>query len=158
MFSLLFRQWLVFFQNDEMRILEWITDKKTLLIPGKIEKVNSDMLDKLISTETDILVFLYRENILSDQDLIDQVCIVDCWKLSAARAFSRVGPTKDWASKSFYSQQFFFFSLPDSSSSRRFLGKSKNNTVSKLRLHYYNIKWVFRLECLFFIVKLGFTL
>ena len=59
-----------------MRILEWITDKKTLLIPGKIEKVNSDMLDKLISTETDILVFLYRENILSDQDLIDQVCML----------------------------------------------------------------------------------
>ena len=56
-----------------MRILEWITDKKTLLIPGKIEKVNSDMLDKLISTETDILVFMYRDNILADLDLIDQV-------------------------------------------------------------------------------------
>lgn len=56
-----------------MRILEWITDKETLLISGKIEKVNSDMLDKLISTETDILVFLYRENNLADQDLIDQV-------------------------------------------------------------------------------------
>ena len=57
-----------------MRILEWITDKKTLLIPGKIEKVNSDMLDKLISTETDILVFMYRDNVLADLDLIDQVC------------------------------------------------------------------------------------
>ena len=56
-----------------MHILEWITDKQTLLISGKIEKVNADMLDKLISTETDILVFLYRENNLADQDLIDQV-------------------------------------------------------------------------------------
>lgn len=46
---------------------EWITDKGTLLIPDRIEKVNSDMLDKLISTESDILVFLHRENVLADQ-------------------------------------------------------------------------------------------
>jgi hypothetical protein len=31
------------------------------------------MLDKLISTETDILVFMYKENVLYDQNLIDQV-------------------------------------------------------------------------------------
>ena len=62
--------------SDEMRILEWITDKQTLLISGKIEKVNSAMLDKLISTETDILVFMYRENVLYDQNLIDQVPIL----------------------------------------------------------------------------------
>jgi hypothetical protein len=35
--------------------------------------VNAAMLDKLISTETDILVFMYRENVLGDQNLIDLV-------------------------------------------------------------------------------------
>jgi hypothetical protein len=63
--------------EDELSVLEWITDKEVLLIKGKIEKVNSDLLDKFVSTETDLLVFLYRDNILSDQDIVDQLEHID---------------------------------------------------------------------------------
>ena len=63
--------------EDELGVLEWITDKETLLIKDKIEKVNSDLLDQFISTETDILVFIYRENNLNDEDVIDQLEHID---------------------------------------------------------------------------------
>ena len=63
--------------EDELGVLEWITDKETLLLKGKIEKVNADLLDKFVSTETDILVFLYRENNLNDLDVIDQLEHID---------------------------------------------------------------------------------
>ena len=63
--------------EDELGVLEWITDKETLLIKGKIEKVNGDLLDQFISTETDILVFIYRENNLNDADVIDQLEHID---------------------------------------------------------------------------------
>ena len=60
-----------------MGILEWVTDKETLLLKDKIEKVNADLLDKFVGTETDILVFLYRENNLNDLDIIDQLEHID---------------------------------------------------------------------------------
>ena len=63
--------------EDELGVLEWITEKETLLLPGKIEKVNSDLLDQFISTETDVLVFIYRENNLNDADIIDQLEHID---------------------------------------------------------------------------------
>ena len=63
--------------EDELGVLEWITDKETLLLKGKIEKVNSDLLDQFISTETDILVFIYRENNINDADVIDQLEHID---------------------------------------------------------------------------------
>ena len=47
------------------------------MLKGKIEKVNADLLDKFVSTETDILVFLYRENNLNDLDVIDQLEHID---------------------------------------------------------------------------------
>ena len=59
--------------EDELEVLEWYTDKEILLLKGKIEKVNSDLLDQFISTETDILVFIYRENNLNDVDIIDRL-------------------------------------------------------------------------------------
>ncbi len=63
--------------EDELGILEWITDEETLLMRGKIEKVNADMLDKFIETETDVMVFMYRESSLSDQDVVDQLEHID---------------------------------------------------------------------------------
>ena len=46
---------------DEFDILEWITDRDTLEIPGKIEEVNEDMLDALLEEESDLVVFMYRD-------------------------------------------------------------------------------------------------
>ena len=46
---------------DEFDILEWITDRDTLEIPGKIEEVNEDMLDALLQEESDLVVFMYRD-------------------------------------------------------------------------------------------------
>ena len=46
---------------DEFDILEWITDRNTLEIPGKIEEVNEDMLDALLEEESDLVVFMYRD-------------------------------------------------------------------------------------------------
>ena len=63
--------------EDELGVLEWITEKETLLLKGKIEKVNSDLLNQFVSTETDIIVFIYRENNLNDQDAIDQLEHID---------------------------------------------------------------------------------
>ena len=63
--------------DDELEVLEWFTDKEILLLKGKIEKVNSDLLDQFISTETDILVFMYRENNLNDIDIVDQLEHID---------------------------------------------------------------------------------
>ncbi len=63
--------------TDELGVLEWITEKETLLLKGKIEKVNGDLLDQFISTETDILVFIYRENNLNDNDAIDRLEHID---------------------------------------------------------------------------------
>ena len=63
--------------DDEYEVLEWFTDKNVLLLKGKIEKVNSDLLNQFVSTETDILVFIYRDNNLNDMDIIDQLEHID---------------------------------------------------------------------------------
>lgn len=59
---------LVFFRNrdpmlytgdldDEDEVLAWLTDEKTLEIPGKIEEVNVKMLDKLLADNEHTVVF-----------------------------------------------------------------------------------------------------
>lgn len=59
---------LVFFRNrdplfykgdldDEDEVLAWLTDEDTLEIPGKIEEVNSKMLEKILSENDHIVVF-----------------------------------------------------------------------------------------------------
>ena len=63
--------------ENEFGILEWITDKKTLELPGKIEEVNHRMLEKLIEIESDILVFLHRDGNLADNDIVDQLENID---------------------------------------------------------------------------------
>uniref|UniRef100_A0A034VVF4 Protein disulfide-isomerase A5 n=2 Tax=Bactrocera dorsalis TaxID=27457 RepID=A0A034VVF4_BACDO len=82
---------LVFFRNrdplvftgdldDEDEVLAWITDEDTLEIPGKIEEVNTKMLDKILSENDHVVVFFYREGdkraqkILNELENIDDEC------------------------------------------------------------------------------------
>ena len=49
----------------------------SLIINLSIFQVNSKMLDTLISTESDILVFIYRQNNLNDQNIVDELEHID---------------------------------------------------------------------------------
>lgn len=64
---------LVFFRNrdplffkgdleDEDEVLSWLTDENTLEIPGKIEEVNSKMLEKILSENDHVVVFFCKLN------------------------------------------------------------------------------------------------
>lgn len=59
---------LVFFRNkdpllytgdleDEDEILTWVTDEETLEIPGRIEEVNTRMLDNILHDNDNVVVF-----------------------------------------------------------------------------------------------------
>ncbi|KOB72664.1 Protein disulfide-isomerase A5, partial [Operophtera brumata] len=82
---------LVFFRNkdpliykgdieDEDEVLSWLTDENTLEIPGKIEEVNSKMLEKILEENDHVVVFFYKEGdkksqkILSELENIDDEC------------------------------------------------------------------------------------
>ncbi|XP_055320480.1 uncharacterized protein LOC129577457 isoform X16 [Sitodiplosis mosellana] len=82
---------LVFFRNrdplfykgdleDEDEVLSWLTDENTLEIPGKIEEVNSKMLEKILGENDHVVVFFYREGdkkaqkILNELENIDDEC------------------------------------------------------------------------------------
>ncbi|KAL4706802.1 hypothetical protein ACJJTC_018183 [Scirpophaga incertulas] len=82
---------LVFFRNkdpliykgdieDEDEVLSWLTDENTLEIPGKIEEVNSRMLEKILEENDHVVVFFYKEGdkksqkILSELENIDDEC------------------------------------------------------------------------------------
>ncbi|XP_059049756.1 uncharacterized protein LOC131844810 isoform X1 [Achroia grisella] len=82
---------LVFFRNkdpliykgdieDEDEVLSWLTDENTLEIPGKIEEVNSRMLEKILEENDHVVVFFYQEGdkksqkILSELENIDDEC------------------------------------------------------------------------------------
>lgn len=43
--------------EDEDEVLAWLTDEETLEIPGRIEEVNSKMLDKIIGDRSFVVVF-----------------------------------------------------------------------------------------------------
>lgn len=62
---------LVFFRNrdplfykgdldDEDEVLSWLTDENTLEIPGKIEEVNSKMLEKILGENEHVVVFFCK--------------------------------------------------------------------------------------------------
>lgn len=64
---------LIFFRNkeplifkgdieDEDDVLSWLTDENTLEIPGKIEEVNSKMLESIL-TENDYVVVFFCKSI-----------------------------------------------------------------------------------------------
>ena len=71
---------------DEFEILDWVVDRQTLEIPGetnfnisnknksqikcssgKIESVNGAMLKSLLEEESDLVVFMFREDNRSDR-------------------------------------------------------------------------------------------
>ena len=55
---------------DEFDVLEWIISRDTLEIPGKIESVNSQMLTALLEEESDLIVFMYREDNRMDEAIL----------------------------------------------------------------------------------------
>lgn len=67
---------LVFFRNrdplfykgdleDEDEVLSWLTDENTLEIPGKIEEVNSRMLEKILAENDHVVVFFCKFQLLN---------------------------------------------------------------------------------------------
>lgn len=46
--------------EDEDEVLAWLTDEDTLEIPGKIEEVNSKMLEKILEENDHIVVFFCK--------------------------------------------------------------------------------------------------
>jgi len=55
---------------DEFGVLEWIISRETLEIPGKIESVNAQMLKALLEEESDLVVFMYREDNRMDEAVL----------------------------------------------------------------------------------------
>ena len=55
---------------DELDVLEWIIARETLEIPGKIESVNGPMLRSLLEEESDLVVFMYREDNRMDEAVL----------------------------------------------------------------------------------------
>lgn len=55
---------------DEFEVLEWLTARETLEIPGKIESVNEEMLSSLLEEEADLVVFMYREDNRLDEAVL----------------------------------------------------------------------------------------
>lgn len=46
--------------EDEDEVLAWLTDEDTLEIPGKIEEVNSKMLEKILEENDHVVVFFCK--------------------------------------------------------------------------------------------------
>jgi hypothetical protein len=55
---------------DEFEVLEWVTARETLEIPGKIESVNERMLTALLEEESDLIVFMYRKGNRLDEAIL----------------------------------------------------------------------------------------
>ncbi|XP_031616558.1 uncharacterized protein LOC116336680 isoform X3 [Contarinia nasturtii] len=79
---------LVFFRNrdplffkgdleDEDEVLSWLTDENTLEIPGKIEEVNSKMLEKILGESDHVVVFFYREGDKKSQKILNELENID---------------------------------------------------------------------------------
>ncbi|XP_011311794.1 uncharacterized protein hlk isoform X3 [Fopius arisanus] len=66
--------------EDEDEVLSWLTDENTLEIPGKIEEVNSKMLENILDENDHVVVFFYKEGdkkshkILQELENIDDEC------------------------------------------------------------------------------------
>lgn len=46
--------------EDEDEVLSWLTDEDTLEIPGRIEEVNTRMLEKILSENENVVVFFCK--------------------------------------------------------------------------------------------------
>lgn len=58
-------------------MINWVTDSSTLEIPGKIEKVNPDLLEYLVSTEDSVLAFFCDEEDKNLDEIVAELETVD---------------------------------------------------------------------------------
>ncbi|XP_050440891.1 uncharacterized protein LOC126845910 isoform X3 [Adelges cooleyi] len=79
---------LVFFRNkeplvysgdleDEDEVLTWLLDEETLKVPGRIEEVNTKMLDKILNEKKFVVVFFYKEGDKKSQKIIAELENID---------------------------------------------------------------------------------
>ncbi|XP_063244025.1 uncharacterized protein LOC134543121 isoform X2 [Bacillus rossius redtenbacheri] len=79
---------LVFFRNkeplvykgdldDEDEVLAWLTDEDTLEIPGRIEEVNTRMLEHVLQENSHVVVFFYKEGDKKSQKIISELENID---------------------------------------------------------------------------------
>ncbi|XP_051174999.1 uncharacterized protein LOC127290468 isoform X2 [Leptopilina boulardi] len=63
--------------DDEDEVLSWITDENTLEIPGKIEEVNSRMLENILEENDYVVVFFYKEGDKKSQKILQELENID---------------------------------------------------------------------------------
>ncbi|XP_066601586.1 uncharacterized protein hlk isoform X1 [Prorops nasuta] len=63
--------------NDEDEVLSWITDEDTLEIPGKIEEVNTKMLENILDENDHVVVFFYKEGDKKSQKILQELENID---------------------------------------------------------------------------------
>ncbi|XP_027840116.2 uncharacterized protein LOC114121834 isoform X1 [Aphis gossypii] len=79
---------LVFFRNkeplvytgdleDEDEVLTWLIDEETLKVPGRIEEVNTKMLEKILNEKQFVVVFFYKEGDKKSQKIISELENID---------------------------------------------------------------------------------
>ncbi|XP_020710512.1 uncharacterized protein LOC105690380 isoform X1 [Athalia rosae] len=63
--------------EDEDEVLSWVTDENTLQIPGKIEEVNSKMLENILDENDHVVIFFYREGDKKSQKILQELENID---------------------------------------------------------------------------------
>ncbi|XP_033225362.1 uncharacterized protein LOC117178180 isoform X2 [Belonocnema kinseyi] len=63
--------------EDEDEVLSWLTDENTLEIPGKIEEVNSRMLENILDENDYVVVFFYKEGDKKSQKILQELENID---------------------------------------------------------------------------------
>ncbi|KAK0084875.1 hypothetical protein PV325_006196 [Microctonus aethiopoides] len=63
--------------EDEDEVLSWLTDENTLEIPGKIEEVNSKMLENILDENDHVVVFFYKEGDKKSQKILQELENID---------------------------------------------------------------------------------
>ncbi|XP_015185696.1 PREDICTED: uncharacterized protein LOC107071316 isoform X2 [Polistes dominula] len=63
--------------GDEDEVLSWITDENTLEIPGKIEEVNSKLLENILDENDYVVVFFYKEGDKKSQKILQELENID---------------------------------------------------------------------------------
>ncbi|XP_035717933.1 uncharacterized protein LOC118439840 isoform X2 [Vespa mandarinia] len=63
--------------DDEDEVLSWITDENTLEIPGKIEEVNTKLLENILDENDYVVVFFYKEGDKKSQKILQELENID---------------------------------------------------------------------------------
>ncbi|XP_023720452.1 uncharacterized protein LOC111871518 isoform X7 [Cryptotermes secundus] len=63
--------------EDEDEVLAWLTDEDTLEIPGRIEEVNTRMLERIFDENAHVVVFFYEEGDKRSQKIISELENID---------------------------------------------------------------------------------